>query len=79
MKMKKYVEAKALKVDERKDEKTGTISYRVVLEVVDSLTVNSTIKPELNKNQLFEVSHYEFTDKETGRLIKGFKIIGTAK
>ncbi len=76
--MKEYVEAKAVKVEERKDEKTGTISYRVVLEVVDSLTVNSTIKPELNKTQLFEVSHYDFTD-DKGKNIKGFKIIGTAK
>jgi hypothetical protein len=76
--MKQFIEAKATKVEEKKDPETGTITYRVELEVVDKLTVNSLVKPELNKSQLFEVSHYDFTD-EKGKRIKGFKILGTAK
>ncbi len=76
--MKQFIEAKATKVEEKKDPETGAITYRVELEVVDKLTVNSLVKPELNKSQLFEVSHYDFTD-EKGKRIKGFKILGTAK
>lgn len=53
--MKKYVEAKALKVDERKDEKTGTISYRVVLEVVDiPYHLLTDQKQDLSKEQGFD-------------------------
>ncbi len=76
--MKQFIEAKAIKVEEKKDPETGAITYRVELEVVDKLTVNSLVKPELNKSQLFEVNHYDFTD-EKGKRIKGFKILGTAK
>ena len=78
MKMKQFIEAKATKVEEKKDPETGVITYRVGLEIVENLTVNSLVKPELNKSQLFEVSHYDFTD-EKGKRIKGFKILGTAK
>lgn len=76
--MKQFIEAKATKVEEKRDEKTGAITYRVVLEVVDTLTVNSLVKPEIGKTQHFEVSHYDFTD-ESGKRIKGFKILGTLK
>lgn len=77
--MKEYIQATAVKAEEKKDEKTGAIIYRVVLEVVDTITVNSFVKPELNKNQLFEIRRHDFTDKETGKQVKGFKILGTAK
>lgn len=77
--MKQYVQATPVKMEEKRDEKTGAITYRVELEVVDKLTVNSLIKPELNKAQYFEVSHYDFVEKETGKRVKGFKILGTLK
>lgn len=76
--MKQYVQAKATKVDEKKDPETGAITYRVALEVVETLTVNSQIKPEIGKDQIFEVSHYNFTD-DKGRVVKGFKILGALK
>ena len=76
--MKEYISAKPVKVEEKKNAETGAISYRVVLEIVETLTVNSVIKPELGKEQVFEVSRYDFTD-EKGKQIKGFKIIGGLK
>lgn len=76
--MKQYVQAKATKVEEKKDPETGAVSYRVVLETVATLTVNSLIKPEIGKDQIFEVSHYDFSDKD-GKRIKGFKILGSLK
>lgn len=76
--MKQYVQAKATKVEEKKDPETGAVSYRVVLETVETLTVNSLIKPEIGKDQIFEVSHYDFSDKD-GKRIKGFKILGSLK
>lgn len=76
--MKQFIEAKPTKVEEKKDPETGTITYRVVLEIVETLTVNSQIKPELNKVQLLEVSHYDFND-EKGKRVKGFKILNTVK
>lgn len=76
--MKQYVQAKATKVEEKKDPETGAISYRVVLETVQTITVNSTIKPEIGKDQIFEVSHYDFNDKD-GKRVKGFKILGSLK
>ena len=76
--MKQYVQAEATKVEEKKDPETGAISYRVVLETVQTITVNSTIKPEIGKDQIFEVSHYDFNDKD-GKRVKGFKILGSLK
>lgn len=76
--MKQYVQAKATKVEEKKDPETGAISYRVVLETIQTISVNSQIKPEIGKDTIFEVSHYDFSDKE-GKRIKGFKIVGAMK
>lgn len=76
--MKQFIEAKPTKIEEKKDEKTGAITYRVVLEMVETITVNSQVKPELNKLQLLEVSHYDFTD-DKGKRVKGFKILNSVK
>lgn len=48
--MKQYVQAKATKVEEKKDPETGAISYRVILETVETITVNSLIKPEIGND-----------------------------
>lgn len=76
--MKQFIEAKPTKIEEKKDPETGVISYRVVLELTEIRTVNSAVKLELNKPQILEVSHYDFTD-EKGRQVKGFKIINSVK
>jgi hypothetical protein len=76
--MKQFVEGKPTKIEEVKDEKTGVISYKITLEFVETLTVNSAVKPELNKLQMLEVRHYDFKDKE-GKQVKGFKILNTVK
>lgn len=76
--MKQFIEAKPTKIEEKKDEKTGVVSYRVVLELTETRTVNSAVKLELNKSQIFEVSHYDFTD-DKGKQVKGFKIINIVK
>lgn len=76
--MKQFIEAKPTKIEEKKDPETGVVSYRVVLELTETRTVNSAVKLELNKSQILEVSHYDFTD-DKGKQIKGFKIINIVK
>lgn len=76
--MREFIQATPTKIEEKKNPETGAITYRVVLEIVDTLTVNSAVKLELNKSQLLEISKYDFDSKD-GKKIKGFKILGPAK
>lgn len=75
--MREFIQATPTKIEEKKNPETGVVSYRVVLEIVETLTVNSGVKLELNKSQLLEISRYNF--EKDGKTIKGFKILGPAK